>query len=365
VQRVHAWVRSNGREVLSMHTMANLLTQIPALNVALAEQQVAVRDVWRHASEVMRVDESVPERFRVSLDPMPEHVLTLFHNMISAPFLAVLQPLGVAPARRMLYGRLNHLFRTWVTCADNLLDHEDKGTFPLRMPGRAFVMRQVVVLMLADRILHRVLDEAVEGAVITRAEARILSDESLRILLPSAAEEAFEEGGLSEWPEPSYVLEQLHPLKTGILFRIPFLGPEKIEQGMDPVVLKRLRDALQDYGIGCQMIDDVRDLSRDFQQRRANYLISLLAHGRHSQSSLATLADLTRDGDLDRRLDHAFPEEVAWVCERAVARLSRGFNELDALGLKGYAQAADGFIAVLMARMDLAHLIPRFVKLAS
>jgi hypothetical protein len=348
-----------------MLSMANLLAQIPALDIALEEQRVAVRDVWRHAAEVMRADTSVPERFRVTLEPMPDHVLTLYHNMISTPFLAVLQPLGVAPERRMLYGRLNHLFRTWVTCADNLLDDEDKVTFPIRMPGRAFVMRQVVVLLLADRIMHRVLAEAEERGVITRAEARVLSDESLRILLPSAAEEAFEEGGLAEWPHPDYVLEQLHPLKTGILFRIPFLGPEKIEAGMDPVKLKRLRDALQDYGIGCQMIDDVRDLSRDFQQRRANYLIALLAHGRGASSALARLAELTSDGDLDRRLDDAFPEEVAWVCERAVARLQRGFMELDALGLHGYAQAADGFIAVLMARMDLAHLIPRFVKLAS
>jgi hypothetical protein len=49
------------------------------------------------------------------------------------------------------------------------------------------------------------------------------------------------------------------------------------------------------------------------------------------------------------------------VLEGAVLRLRRGFRELDTLGLTGYAACTDGFIAVLMARMDLAHLIPRFV----
>jgi hypothetical protein len=344
-----------------MQSMADLLSRIPALDIALEEQRVAVRDVFRHAEAIMRVDQSVPEQFRVALEPMPEQALTLYNNMISTPFLAVLQPLGIAPARRMLYGRLNHLFRTWVTCADNLLDGEEKVTFGLRMPGRAPVMRQVVVLLLADRILQRVLADAEDSGVLNRDESRILADETLRILLPSAAEEALEEGGLREWPAPDYVLEQLHPLKTGILFRIPFLGPEKIERNMDPVVLGRLRAALQDYGIGCQMIDDVRDLARDFLQRRANYLIALLAHGKSADADLVQLAQVTSDGDLDKRLDAYFPDEVTQVLEGAVLRLRRGFRELDTLGLTGYAACTDGFIAVLMARMDLAHLIPRFV----
>lgn len=339
-----------------------LLKHIPVLNIAYEEQQAAVLDVWRHAEEILKTDTAVPERFRVTLGPMPDTMLSFYNNMISTPFLAVLQPLGITPERRKLYGKLNHLFRTWVTSADNLLDNEDKINFPVQMSGKnAFVMRQVVVIMLADRIMQRILAEAQENGVLNQDEARVLSDESLRILLPSAAEEAFEEGGLTEWPEPDYVLNQLHPLKTGILFRIPFLGPEKIETGLDPEKFYRLKAALQDFGIGCQMIDDIRDLSRDFIQRRANYLIAILAHGPHAADMLKLLEQVTSNGDLNQRLDDKFPEEVKYICENAVKRLQHAFTELDVMGLSGFQMIMNHFIAILMARMDLEHLIKQFV----
>jgi len=98
---------------------------------------------------------------------------------------------------------LNQLFRIWVTGADNLLDREDKTTLPIRMPGRSPVMRQVVAIMAADRVLARLLNAAVGNALITPEEADILSDGSLQVLLPSAAQEASEEGGIVNRPRPT------------------------------------------------------------------------------------------------------------------------------------------------------------------
>jgi hypothetical protein len=342
-----------------MSVVSSLLAETPVLRTAFEEQQNAIRSVWKHAEEILRVDDVVSEQFRCTIDPLPEKILSLENNMFSTVFLAVLQPLGVAPERRRLYGKLNHLFRSWVTSADNLLDDEDKVTFPVRLPGNARVMRQVVVIMLADRILYRILAEALAERVLSPEEARRIADESLRVLLPSAAEEGFEEGGLEEWPEPDYVLNELHPLKTGILFYIPFLGPERIEKGIDREKLAALKRALMDFGIGCQMLDDIRDLARDYIQRRANYVIASLLHGSHAARARQLLDANTQNGDVDQRLDQVFPDETAVVCKAAARRLRGSFQALDGLGFEGFGRHAQLYTTMLIHRLDLAHLVDR------
>ena len=212
-----------------MLSIPDLLKRIPVLERAFQEQLVIVQEVMRHASEILAVDERVPEQFRVTLDPVPPYLLTFPLNMISSTSRRLARARcvdGTAQGVRAVEPAVSRMGDE----RDNLLDHEDRVTFPVRMPGSSRVMRQVIVIMLADRIMNRVLAQAQADGVLTAQEVNTLSDESLRVLLPSAAEEASEEGGVVEWPKPNYVLEQLHPLKTGILFQLPLLGPENIER---------------------------------------------------------------------------------------------------------------------------------------
>jgi hypothetical protein len=109
------------------------------------------------------------------------------------------------------------------------------------MPGASRVMREVVAVMTADRILTRLLDEAVEAETITRRQAGAVTDASLRNLLPSAAQEASEEGGITDRPTPAYVLDTVHLLKTGLLFNIPFTGVDLIEETIDRDRLARIK----------------------------------------------------------------------------------------------------------------------------
>ena len=105
-------------------------------------------------------------------------------------------------------------------------------------------MRQVVSIMLADRILKKIIDDAVVKGVITEHDASELSNKSLQILLPSAAEEASEEGGITSRPDADYVLNTIHRLKTGLLFHIPFLGPDNIEKNIDKQLLLSAKTGL-------------------------------------------------------------------------------------------------------------------------
>lgn len=275
---------------------------------ALAEQKRCMREVYALAHEIVRPPAGCPPEFAVRMGEVPRAYFTARRNLFSTLFYSTYLALGVARPRRLLYGKMNHLFRIWVTSADNLLDDEDKCVLPLEMPGRSRVMREVVTIMAADRLLRRILGDAVAEGHLTSAQADVLADESLRCLLPSAGQEAGEEGGIGERPEPQYVLDTIHVLKTGLLFNISFLGIDFVETGIDRDRVARMKQALMTFGGGCQILDDVRDLARDFVEQRHNYLLSTLARSRPETLQQWARRDV-RAGD--RLYFEVLPEAIA------------------------------------------------------
>ncbi len=245
---------------------------------AFAEQGECIRAVQALAAELIQSPPGTPAEYIVRAAPLPEAALEPRRNLFSTLFQSVYFLLGIAAPRRRLYGQLTHLFRIWVTSADNLLDDEAKPVLPLILPrGGGQTMTQVLAVMTADRILERLLSEAADAGTITPAQARRLSAGSLQVLLPSAALEASEEGGIRERPPPEEVLKTIHRLKTGLLFNLPFFGPEICEaEQLDAVKVATLKAALMEFGLGCQILDDIRDLARDWLEGRHNYLLSRL-----------------------------------------------------------------------------------------
>ena len=194
---------------------------VRVLKNSFSEQRSCMHAVHAAARRIAKSPSGTAEAFDVHVGPLPEALLAPRKNLFSTLFHATYLTLEIPRPRRMLYGKLNHLFRIWVTSADNLLDGEDKCVLPLVMPGTSRVMRDVVAIMTADRVLWRLLNDAVSAGTLTADQADVLAEHSLRCLLPSAAQEASEEGGIAERPAPEYVLDTIHVLKTGLLFSIP------------------------------------------------------------------------------------------------------------------------------------------------
>ena len=140
-----------------------MLEQTPLLSEAYQCQREIVPEIWEIAQQQLGNQSEVAGKFRVLLSDLPDRFLDFDRNIFSAFFMAVMQPLGISEERRKLYGQLNQLFRVWVTSADNLLDDEDKQTFVVEMAGESRVMRQVVAVMLADRVMSVLLDRAVRS----------------------------------------------------------------------------------------------------------------------------------------------------------------------------------------------------------
>jgi hypothetical protein len=321
------------------------------------ETRVCQRQVQALARECVRVPPGTPPAYRVSVGPLPPALGQFNRNIFSTLFHATYLLLGIPRPQRLLFGSMNQLFRIWVTSADNLLDGEDKLTLPLRMPGTSRVMRQVVAIMAADRILARLLSQAVTDGTVTPAEAALLSDRTLHVLLPSAAQEGTEEGGIAERPPSADVLARIHPAKTGMLFQLPFLGPETVRGTVDPDRLAQLKDALTSFGLGCQLLDDVRDVARDWIERRHNYVLSLLAEGCHPLLELWARQPVS----VADRLYVDIPQIALDVARMGLDRIETGLADLRAGGLRLGAEPRTLSRAMLQVLdlEDLQHALER------
>ena len=307
---------------------------------ALREQQECIRAVHARLAPHLASPADTPAEYVVRPTPLPEANLGWRKNLFSTLFQSVYHLMEIPAPRRLLYGQLIHLFRIWVTSADNLLDGEDKEVVPISMPGSARIMRQVVAVMAADRVLAEILNDAVAQGLITAVQRDELARESLRRLLPSAAQEATEEGGIAVRPPPEEVLDVIHRLKTGLLFHLAFVGPEIVEPAAFARTA-RLREGLMDFGLGCQVLDDVRDLARDLLEKRHNYLLSVLAH--QAPERLEELA--ARAQSVSDRLYLDVPQFALPAARRGFDLLVSGLRTLGEAGL-GY----DGAQAESMAR---------------
>ncbi len=322
------------------------------LKSSYAEQMDCIREVYRLLDETIQTPSHAPANYRVSMGIIPDNFYTLRKNIFSTLFHSSYHLLDLSHKRRMLYGKLNHLFRIWVTSTDNLLDDEDKEVVPLIMPGQSPIMRQVVAIMAADRVLKKLLDEAVVDGVINADQARQLADSSLQVLLPSAALEASEEGGISKRPAPAYVLSTIHVLKTGILFHVPFLGPELIEPQIDQRRLTELKEALLKFGLGCQLLDDLRDLARDFIEGRHNYVLSILEQEQHP--ILQTWQQ--RPPSAEARLYQEVPQASLPTVRLAMQYLKESLTALKQLGLGIPMLSTDRMACSMLTILDLEDL---------
>ncbi len=311
----------------------NFLNSIPIFSASYKEQKIIIQDVWQHCEEIIK-DKKFDSIFSVDINKLPVDFLDFKKNIFSTLFISIFHLLKIPPRRRYIYGCLNQLFRVWVTSADNLLDNEDKITFDITMPGKSMKMRQVVVIMLADRVMNRILLQTEDNGIFTRDEIKTISDASLQLLLPSAAEEAMEEGGLKEWPSPEFVLQEIHQAKTAVLFHLPFLGPELVEKNIDTNKVKDLKKAMSDFGTGCQLLDDIRDLSRDYIEKKANYLISDIFYN-GLESDRRRLQLLCQNGDINKSIADQFPEKTKHSYDLAISLIEKSLEKLDSCGLSG------------------------------
>ena len=319
---------------------------------AFNEQRTAISAVYQTANSILRVPAGTPAEYTVTMGSVPGSFYALKKNIFSTLFQSMYHLMDCDPQHRIFYGKLIHLFRIWVTSADNLLDDEDKVVIPIEMPGSSRIMRQVVSIMTADRIFQQLIAEGTAAGTLTAAQAQELTNRSLQILLPSAAQEAGEEEGITERPDPEYVLNVIHRYKTGILFNVAFLAPEIAEPALNCKHAEDLKEALLQFGTGCQVLDDIRDMARDYVERRHNYLLSVL---RQNRPGFLNTLEQRKPAVTDRLYLDALPDALA-AAQLGFGMMRDGLLKLGDMGLGINRRTADGLAASMFTVLDLQDL---------
>jgi hypothetical protein len=211
----------------------------------------------------------------IKLMPPARGYASLENNFFSALFLYSYHRAGVPRKRRILYTAIIQCLRGMVTGCDNLLDDEYKPTLVTDLPDKGLRFRSVLDIMVSDRILFELL---FKNYLVSDMNAEQILDAvaaSISALTRSGAQEASEEGGVDSVLPPEQVVESVHHFKTGLLFKCPWSVPLIIED-CSKLSLGFLLEGLYKIGLGCQIMDDLADLSRDMRQSRHNFVASLI-----------------------------------------------------------------------------------------
>ncbi len=244
---------------------------LPApLDMLAAELRKGLMCYWNVAETIMAGS-------AVHLIEPDKKTFSLERNFFSALFMYSYYRAGLAEDRRVLYASVNQCLRGMVTGCDNILDDEYKKTLETDLPGQAHRFRSVLDIMVSDRALFKILLDYCQLHGLPMEKVVQASNASLHSLLLSGAQEASEEGGINTMLLPEEILAKVHHFKTGVLFQCPWAIPQIFEKTISPEGLIA-QEALYNIGMGCQILDDMVDLFMDLNEKRHNYVASVIFH---------------------------------------------------------------------------------------
>ncbi len=327
--------------------------------IAFRRLYPSLREHRRVEAETLRLLKAILPAAYLGAAPPPAGILKYARrHFFSSLFLAVYRSAGVAPERRLFYGGLNHAIRGIVTGTDNLLDDEYKEMLPLAFPERATRFKSVMHILLFDRILFRLLDEAAAAGLVTMEQARQIGHEVFAAMVPIGAEEATEEGGVAGGIlTPAEILASVHMYKGGNLLRLAFVAPLLAERGAVRERLVLADRGIFSIGLALQVIDDLTDFHDDLRDRRHNYLAATIQH-EGTLEERARLAALLGGGSTAAPIEQVFSASASRAMARAIGEALDGFERLHAAGFWLDRPQALELIRTLFSLRGVGHLLP-------
>ncbi|MFO0753235.1 MAG: hypothetical protein U0411_07930 [Thermodesulfovibrionales bacterium] len=283
------------------------------------------------AEVLRRMGVLLDKKYRARPKAPPGPVRYVQRNVFSILFLAIYRSLGIVPERRLLYGVVNHSIRGIVTGADNLLDDEYKELLPLAFPETAVRFKSVMQILLFDRFLFGVLDDAAESGMIAKAERDNVHLGIFSALVPIGEREAGEEGREIEILPPDELLSSIHMYRGGNLLRLAFIAPRILEKDSRPA-LEKADEGVYRIGLALQVIDDLTDFYEDIRGQKNNYLVSFISFEGTEKEKRSLEGILEERGRAGAPVETLFSASVAEVMERAIGEALQGFALLAGAG---------------------------------
>ena len=286
------------------------------------ELEEALYSYWNIASQIL-------DNSGINVIPPGPEFISIERNFFSALFLYSYFRAGIPRPRRILYATANQCLRGMVTGCDNILDNEYKKTLDTDLPQHAVKFRSILDIMISDRVLFSILHKEHDAGALTSDQVRDAAYASLRTLAKSGAQEASEECEYKEILNPESILATIHHYKTGLLFQSPWALPDIIEKnGIKDV--SGIKNALFQIGMGCQILDDMVDLSVDIRMKRHNYVASLIWHGTNlkERAGLAEKFAAAGNGKAHQEVLFEFPDARRIAATTALSFLNIGTRML-------------------------------------
>ncbi len=326
------------------------LSALRKLYISLKEHQVVEAEVARQLEGLLAPKYIKPQAKKHGMLHYAQR------NFFSILFLSVYRALEIEKNHRIFYGVINHCLRGLVTGTDNLLDDEYKELLPLNFPAPAIRFKSVMHLLLFDRIMAGVIEDAVQKGLFSRQEAAKIHSELFRALVPIGAEEALEEGGVTEIISPADILSSIHMYKGGKLLCLAFVTPLLIEK-QKLALLKKADEGIYSIGLALQVIDDLTDFYADIRDQRHNYLVSSIYFEGTAQEKEMLGKSLAARNMAGPPIETAYPDSVSRVMQRAIGEALHGFALLAEAGFWFDRRQAMGVIRYLFYLRGVKNLL--------
>ena len=300
---------------------------------------LSLRKLFQSAGEHQQVEEAILARFRDLLEPRYQssakarnnRLQYLQKNFFSSLFLSIYTALNISPQCRHLYGQINHCIRGLVTACDNLLDDEYKELLPFNFPEPAIRFKSVMHILCLDRILEKIARQAVVDGLLAPYAVEPLLDTIFRAMVPIGAEEAMEEGGITEILTPKAVLDSVHMYKGGKLLCLAFAAPLFLETERQ-ATLTLAETGIYRIGMALQVIDDLTDFHEDIGNQNHNYLVSTVHHEGEVLEQQVLAAIMNNKGQAQEAVESLFPCTLKRVMAQAIGEALAGFAALEEAG---------------------------------
>lgn len=328
----------------------DFLLQINTFHKSLGIQKQVLKDFWEKAELILH-------NSGVTLKPLPKKWMTLKHNYFSVLFLTLFHILEIPKDRLKLFAKLNHCMRAWVTACDNILDNELKELIITDLPEGGHIFKSVHTILVTDRIFFMFLLDAVKAGTISENEMNILLNTSLSALTASGIEEAEEESGVDFSLSPEEILATVHDAKTGQLFTSPLAAPFILEdlKETDEKAYSAKR-GLHLFGLACQVLDDLSDISIDVAYRKNNYMASVITHNNNNiEKNLFNDLLKMKPEELTNKVEmyQQFPEASQITLRKSLELYNEALDYLCKAGLPLNFAKRQAFINILLKLFGL------------
>jgi hypothetical protein len=229
----------------------------------------------------------------------------------------------------------------------------------LNFPEPAIRFKSVMHILSFDRILEKIGREAIRDGILAPGLLDPLLDAIFRAMVPIGAEEALEEGGVTDILTPAEVLASVHMYKGGKLLCLAFTAPLLLETERR-AALALAETGIFRIGMALQVIDDLTDFYEDLANRNHNYLVSSVHHQGEAVERQRLSAILANGSEAKQKVEELFPATLRRVMAQAIGEALAGFSALHEAGYWYNERQALMIIRFLFTIRGVGHLLPFF-----